>query len=56
MGFIEPDQYAQAYERIRQDAAKSVASSVLLLVANDPDALCAARILTVGSLYCFIHM
>ncbi|KAI9229881.1 MAG: CDC45-like protein-domain-containing protein [Piptocephalis tieghemiana] len=46
MGFIEPDQYAQAYERIRQDAAKSVASSVLLLVANDPDALCAARILT----------
>ncbi|RKP13698.1 CDC45-like protein-domain-containing protein [Piptocephalis cylindrospora] len=46
MGFIEPDRHAQAYERIREDAANSFSTSVLLLVANDPDALCAARILT----------
>ncbi|PWA00207.1 hypothetical protein BB558_001090 [Smittium angustum] len=59
MVYLTADQYEEAYKRILDGAADSTkdgtgACSVLVLVANDPDALCAARILFVMLKHDFI--
>lgn len=47
MGYLSVDDYDQCYKQIRANAYGSC--SVVIFVANDVDALCASKILTVCS-------
>lgn len=45
--YVSPDSFDQVYKRVKSRAERD-AARVLVFVAPDCDAMCAARILTVG--------
>lgn len=47
MGFASATQLDEVYRDIKRDAATLTLTSVLVLVANDVDALCSLHILSV---------